>query len=118
MGTEVWLEEQQELQSALQPHEDPAWLTSDLTKKIMTLQKTLGRLQHRRIRTPTPSPSASSKEAAADEEAKADPFSGVDFDNLNFDPEENAQEIPVVDVEDEEPIPLGGEEAIPEGENS
>merc|ERR1712130_157807 len=117
---EVWLEEQQELQSAQQPHEDPVWLTSDLSKKIVGLQKTLERLQRRRIRTPTPSPSpkpsASSKEAAADEEAQADPFSGVDFDNLNFDTEENAQEIPVVDVEDEEPIPLGDD--IPEGEDS
>merc|ERR1712137_1097010 len=106
-----WLEEQQEVQSSLQPHEDPVWLTSDLTEKIMALQKSLGRLQRRRIRTPTPSPTPSAEEPSAE-----DPLSDVDFDTLNFDNEENEknEEVPVVETEEMEEDPtLGEEDPVP-----
>jgi len=114
---EQWLEEQQEVQSSLQPHEDPVWLTSDLTEKIMALQKSLGRLQRRRIRTPTPSPTPSpSPSPSAEEPSAEDPLSDVDFDTLNFDNEENEknEEVPVVETEEMEEDPtLGEEDPVP-----
>lgn len=101
---ESWLEEKQEEQSRLAPHEQPAWLSRELTDKMLVQDNTLKRLTKRRIRTPTPTPTPTPESNQPDEEAGSLNFDDIDFANINFDdlPNDTNIDLDDLDVKGEE----------------